>query len=1174
MKSMLKYIAFCVCFPLAVFSQSQTDYVLAFRTLELRLQKGDYRAIKEVGDFLDDQRVYIDLQGQQMTLHTKAWEILGHYLLLQPSTFNLTSMVTRQAFLQFYYRHEKGWKFSEFLQVFYLHPIDGLPYQYRLINAQAYSKADKQALFRHYRREFLQAVELELYAQIPEMLERIAQLKVPQGFLLLRRCLQDRYWKISPTNTFALRLYEATCYALRHYQNLGAAQMILKTIKDEKTYLQGAVEALSYITNIHLEAMKVSFDKAVPTYQKLINQHKTIGKLRETGYRQLFDYERYHFKNAVDYYGKILNKSYGYFWVRYNALQDLKQQHDPKVLWYLAAQVFQQKGKARYNWQIDTSPLSLITALTGIEVLIPDEEGKWTTQLEGKTARLNFVRYWQVHYQDYRWNEATGKFINTKEKVKENPQSERFRRNFKKLHQRDQRLAKAGLAALANEQPLEALQTLPAKKLVIFPQGYQLPLYPYLSLDVLIRLRNYCENQDLDYLPYLKEIKAKGQRLGARLGTQKRIQLEEALYQSLTLKNVTALEHWAILSENNSWRLGYSLGRVLRRFYTNKRDSLFHNQAYVKLFLKKMGWFAKLRPKGLGVLYREFLGKLSEQEQQKLAEIQDQLQNKPENTQAEPKVRGFLEDQQGLALTIAQIRQQPILKLHPALNRFVKKPHAKHWQKLNGIKVQHPDDFRAVVTQLKQFKNPEKIQWLLSWLKFQKSLVSVPFLMQIIDDQRIIGKHRGYRQYIPLTVSDEVVFILEKIYRHSFIDAKDFYRAKPRNVYRFSKNTLPWKQMWAKHKMRYRDWEVDFFALKIKNLVKLSPLKINTLNNILLSPFFEARQHRLKVLKALSRVHPQSDLAYLQWRLPITIKELKYFEQGLQYPKLLKRLIPLIKAESDTILKWVEQVMYKLSKTTQGKLYFELGQSTELWQWLKPTHLDTLRVRVIEHLQNFKRSLPQDVTRREVKATIFLLTHQHLSLKEQLMKIKQIKDQRLRSETLSQLVFMVRYDGVPDLLDNAERLKKIAPNYDLIYTRIRHHLLYNLGLPLGNNFEQNVSVKRDLRGLSESDFFDQYIIKWFPKLIPAIQDRDVKHLLNILENTVGIPLVGVGQEDRRLYALLRFFELSFENRLGFPPNMHNVQRWNDQISVKVWQQKWAQFIRQIPFKTEKNQEKY
>ncbi|OJJ16063.1 hypothetical protein BKI52_35425 [marine bacterium AO1-C] len=1174
MKLGFKYIIFCCCIPLGLFGQPQVDYVTAFRALELRLQKGDQQALKEVGDFLDDQRSYPRRQGQPITLHIKAFELLKDYLLLQTQEFELTSTTTRKAFLQFYYQHEKTWQFSEFLQVFYLNPIDALPYQYRLIRAQTYSKANKQAIFRHYRREFLQAIELKLYDQVPEILERIAQLRVPQGFLLLRRCLQGKYWKISATNTFALRLYEAACYAMRHYQNLGAAQMILKTIKEEKTYLQGAIEALSYITNIHLEALKIPFDKSVSAYQRFIREHRTIEGLRKAGYRQLFDYEPFHFKNKADYYGKILNKSYAYFWIRYNALQDLKRLQNPKILWYLAAQVFQQKGKVRYNWQIDTQPLSLMRDLTGIEVLIPNEEGEWTTQLEDKTARINFVRYWQTHYQNYRWDESTKKFINTKEQVKENPQSERFRRNFKKLHNRDQRIAMVALQNLANEQPLDALQALPEKKLIIFPQSYQLPLYPYLSLEVLIRLRNYCESNDLAYAAYLKEMEEKGQKLATSMTTKKRIELEEVLYQHLTLKNVTALEHWAIISENKSWRLGYSLGRVLQRFYANSRDSLFQNANHLKLFVRKIGWFAKLRPKGLSKLYKSFLGSLDKEEQQRLTEILTQKQNKKEGHKDELQKGGILKEQRQLELIIAQINQQPILKLHTALNRFVKNPHAKHWQKLNGVKVYHPDDFREVVQQIKQFSNPEKIQWLLSWLKFQKSLASVPFLMQIIDDQRVIGKHRGYRQYIPLTVSDEVVFILEQIYKHSFIDAKDFYRAKPRNVYRFSKNTLPWKRMWAKHKEHYRDWEADFFTLKIKSLTKQPQLKINTLNNILLSPFFQTKEHHLKVLQALAKVQPRSDLAYLQWSLSVEPKDLKYFAQGVQYPALLKRLIPLVNAPTDSILIFVDKASQNLSEIAQGKLYFELGQTTELWQWLKQERFDTLRRGVIRQLQRFKANLSQDFTEREVDAVIFVLKYHPLPFEEKLVKVKQIKDQALKSEVLSQLVFMTRYSEVPTLLKNTERLKSLAPNYDVIHTRIRHHLLYNLGLPLENNFEQDLQVKRDLKTLSESDFFDRYIIKWFPGLVLAIQNREIEHLLSVLKKAIGVPLVGVGQEDRRLYALLRFFEINFRTSLGFPPNMYNAQNWSEQISVKIWQQKWEHFVRWIQNKTKTNEEKY
>lgn len=1160
---------------MALTSQPVTDYMTGFQMLEFRLQKGDKLALKEVGDFLDDHRTFLNREGQQITLHARAQKLLGYYTLLQPKELNGVSFTNRKEFLKFYYQREKQWQFSEFLQVFYVSSIDSLPYKYRLIAAQSYNEANKQALFRHYKREFLQTVKLELYAQVLEILERIAQLKTPQGFVLLRRCLLGRYWKISPNNTFALRLYEATCYALRHYQNLAAVQMILKAIKEEKTYLQGAIEALSYITNIHLKALKVPFNKATVTYGKLLNQHKTLAALREVGYKQLFDYEPFHFKSKADYYGKILNTSYGYFWVRYNALQDLKKIRDPKVLWYLAAQVFQQKGATRYNWQIDTNPMTLLRSLTKTEVLVPASSGTWTTELKDKTARLNFVRYWQEHYRDYRWDATLNRFVNTQEQVKGNPQSERFRRNFKKLHSRDQRIATAAFEKLANEQPLTALQSLPDQKFVIFPQSYRLPVYPYFSLEVLIRLRNYCEREGLNYLMYQKTIKEKAQGLVGRVATQERIELEDELYKSLNLNNITALEHWAIISENLSWRLGYSLGRVLQRFYSNYRDSLFQQPKHLKLFMHKCVWFAKLKPKGLGAKYLSFLGKLNAQEQLQVGKIRQQLESKekelPEDTEGD--VRRVQKDRQALKLMITQIGQRPIFGLHPAFTRFVKEPHAKHWQKLNGVKVTHPDDYRVVVEHIRKFKNPEKIQWLLSWLKYQKTPLSVPYLMQIVNDQRVIGKHQGYRQYIPLTVSDEVVFTLEQIYRHSFIDAKDFHRAKPRNIYRFSKNTLPWRQKWAQDKVNYLEWEADFFNQKLQMLANVPQLKINTVNNILLSPHFRADKHQSKVLEALVKVRPQSDLAYLQWRLPLKAKALKYLKNGLQYTALLKRLVVLLEARPDTVLGFLKKEGQKLSNMTQGKLYFELGQTTELWQWLK-SDSSGLNQQVINCLQAYKSSLESEYATNAVEARIFLLTLQGVFLKGVLKAIKKITNEPLKNEILMQLVLQIRYAQVPELLDNLTLLKNLAPNYDVIHTHIGHHLLYNLGLPLDVNFEKNLQARRDLKKLSEVDFFEKYIIKWYPGVVSAVEQKNWKYLQNVLKQASGAPLVGVGSEEKRLYALIRFLEISFKTKLGFPPNMYNVQNWSEQISIKSWQQKWLQFLSNKSFKTVKKLQKY
>ena len=1175
MKLALKLTLFCYLLPMALISQPTADYVTVFQMLELRLQKGDRLALKEVGDFLGDQRTYMNNEGQQTTLHTSAQQLLKHYTLLQSKELSEAPFINRKEFLKFYYQREKQWQFSEFLQVFYLSPIDALSYKYRLIAAQSYNETNKQAIFRHYKREFLQAIKFELYAQVPEILERIAQLKTPQGFVLLRRCLLGRYWKVTLNNTFALRLYEATCYALRHYQNLAAAQMILKAIKEEKTYLQGAIEALSYITNIHLKALKVPFNKATVTYGRLLNQHKTLAALRDVGYKQLFDYEPFHFKSKADYYGKILNTSYGYFWVRYNALQDLKKIRDPKVLWYLAAQVFQQKGATRYNWQIDTNPMNLLRSLTRAEVLVPNINGTWTTELKDKTARLNFVRYWQEHYKDYRWDATLNRFVNTQEEIKENPQSERFRREFKKLHSRDQRVATAAFEKLANEQPLIALQSLPEQKFVIFPQSYRLPVYPYLSLEVLIRLRNYCESEGLTYLMHQKTIKEKATDLNERVTTQKRIELENELYKSLNLNNITALEHWAILSENLSWRLGYSLGRVLQRFYSNYRDSLFQQPKHLKLFMNKCVWFAKLRPKGLGAKYLSFLGNISTPEQQQLDKIRQEIENKEKELPkgSEGDVRSVQKDRQDLKLIIAQIGRQPIFGLHSAFTRFVKEPHAKYWQKLNGVKVTHPDDYRVVVEHIRKFRNPEKIQWLLSWLKFQKAPVSVPYLMQIVNDQRVIGKHQGYKQYIPLTVSDEVVFTLEQIYRHSFIDAKDFHRAKPRNIYRFSKNTLPWRKKWAKDQVRYIEWEGDFFAQKLQTLVDVPQLKINTVNNILLSPHFRADEQQFKVLEGLVKVHPQSDLAYLQWRLPLRAKDLKYFRNGFQYPALLKRLVVLLEARPDTVLSFLKKEVQKLSNVTQGKLFFELGQTTELWHWLK-NDTSGFNQQVINCLQAYKLSLDSEYATNEVEANCFLLTLQDLPLKALLKAIKKITNEPLKNEILIQLVLQIRYAQVPELLDNLTLLKNLAPNYDVIHTRIGHHLRYNLGLPLDANFEKNLQARRDFKKLSEVDFFKKYIIKWYPGLISAVEQKKWVYLHNALKQSSGVPLVGVGSEETRLYALIRFLEISFNTKLGFPPNMYSAQNWSEQIAIKSWQQKWLQFLLNKSFKTVKKLQKY
>lgn len=1131
------------------------DYTATFQQLELRLQKGDKKALKDLGSLLNDHRTYQRIEGKSLTLHQKSIELLQQYTLITSQMFLFNPLTTRQAFLKFYYQQESQWKFSEFLQVFFLDSLYKQPYKYRLSIYRPLEMNNQQVLFKHYKREFLHVIDLQLYNQVPEILERIAQLKYAKSFLLLKQCIEGKYWKTFPTNTFAARLYEATCYALRHYASLESVHLILKVMQQEKTYHEGALEALSYITNIHPRSLSRDITNIVSAYQQLLTRYPNIDQLREYGYRQLFDYQKIHFQQPVDYYGTILNKSYTRFWIKYNAVQDLRKLHDARVLWYLAAQVFQQKGKLRYNWQADIDPLKILKEITGAEVEVPNAIGEWSSNLTDRVAKLNFVQYWQQHYKDYKWEEAKQQFVNRKVPITEGKHQADFDKYFKRLHRQDQKVALNAFQQLANYQAKSVLQALPKQKMIVFPQSYQLPIYPYLSLEVLIRLRDFCKQNALDYLPYQKEILIKLLPLEQRTTFKERLKSERLLLKSLTLQNITALEYWAIVRENSSWRLGYSLGNILSRFYASKKVELFRTPMYLRLYLKKCALFGKLRPQGLGAEYDALFRNLTLHEQQILDSLWDQEKDKD------------------VRLKIAQLSKKPLFKLHKGFTQFVLNPHARQWQKARKVEIFHPKDFQVIINQIKQLQHPEKIQWLLYWLKQQNSVESVPYLMELIDNQKIIGKHRGFKQPIPLTVSDEVVFILEQIYKHSFMDEKDFYKVKPKNLYRFSKNISYWKLKWSKQKQHYKHWAKDFFDRKLLNIQTKAQVGVNLLNNILLSTYYRDSTMRQVVLEALPKIHPVSDIIYLQWKSFITLAELKYFEKGFTYQLFLSNIIPSIQTSPTELLKFVQKVVMKLPEHSQGKLFYDLGRKTDLWHWLYTIPGSSLRSQVIVALQAYQNTQTDYRVRQEIKGRLILLRNEQLMLKEIVSKIKKLNDEVLQQETLHQLIFQTRYQHVLDLIDNIARLKSISKNPDAIHTKVRQHLKYNLGLPLDSN-QPWFLVKKEIQNTTQLGLFEKYLRNWYPDLIERTQALDYSYMIDVLRQARALPLVGVGRDDTRVYVLLCFFELTFQTHLGYPPNMYNAQSWDKKISIAQWKSAWISFLKSRMTITKKKKEKY
>ncbi len=112
------------------------------------------------------------------------------------------------------------------------------------------------------------------------------------------------------------------------------------------------------------------------------------------------------------------------------------------------------------------------------------------------------------------------------------------------------------------------------------------------SLPPLAELTAYCRVRGIDYLG-TPQLRAALDSLQTELPFAARYRLENRLIRSLTLDQVTALEYGTLLYQRSD-RLGYSSGRILDVFYSQRWQQLLATPKHLECYLKKSALFCRL----------------------------------------------------------------------------------------------------------------------------------------------------------------------------------------------------------------------------------------------------------------------------------------------------------------------------------------------------------------------------------------------------------------------------------------------------------------------------------------------------------------------------------------------------------------------------------------------------
>ena len=1131
-------------------AQQSINLQRTFTNLRTALIQGQKIALRDLGSLLDENQVIeIQLGGQSLNnrVGSIALQVLRDFTLFTPQEIEIGEQTTSLEFLDFYYKNEAQILFSELTKTFQIQAIEDTSLEYRLRKCQpSVFNNLPDALFREINSQIREDIGLSYYDQIPIYLEQISKLKTRQAQRFLLECLQGRHWG-EGRNPQEAKVYRSIILGLRNYPGLETTQAILQFLQDDRRSVLINPDLISFslsmVTNLHPAYPKSFQGDLQAFYDQFISKYTDYEVLKDLGYEESFDYSQANFEEAVDYFGKMLNDSYRLFWIKKHAVEDIIQLQHPKALMYLAAQLFQNRHKINEIWYQDLALVERIRELTQIDVEVKNAKGEWVRNPESDyTSRLNYLRYWLQHYDDYSWNDEVQVFENQVDSVLAPPD---FSKLLRKLYTTAESEGLRVFEQIA-QLPEVDFQTINFPPQVVrLGNRETLPSYPFYTLKVLNAWLIYCRKNQIS-IELNKELSTQINKLRQELSKTQRFQLENQIIANTTLEQIDALEYLAILTQNQIWYFNPSLSRIIQKSYLRRRKELFANPKYLKAYLKKSYLFGQLYIQGICKRYLENLGEISPIEKHQLELIYNQTKDK------------------NIKYQCAIILEKPLLK--PDFDV----------KSLEETEVKNALDFQRICNRIRNLRDIDKIKELFDLLTKNQSVEATPALISLLNQNQIVESKIYGQRVLNYTVGDYAVFLLEKIYKHSFVDEKDFYQHKSKDIFLFRKSTKEWKNHWQTQKNIYKSWEKQFFAQKIARLNTSATLSLNLINNISSSRFYNKDKHFRTILKALPKLRPLSDLKFLYLNHPLKWSDVaSLMEKSNQSESLIRILSYLENASEEdiqSILSLIQKQAGRLGNYQAGKFYFELFYQTSLRNWLKIQKNIIDPLTIVPKIKTYGYNLHAgQIEYYLCKRMEFILAHIGESVSAQIKSARQLKDEDDQSEALEEILLHVDYEGLGGLLQN--RLAYEQGPYPAILSGYLHRFVSeDLGIPenIGNN-SGLASVQQNYRKYPERDFYLQYLTDFYPNILNTDSSLNIPRVQEVLETDLVEDFAGIttGYRYWPILAVLRVLEIDFETKLGFQPNFLHPLAFYEKEDIRPRIAVWIAFLKEKQLNLEK-----
>lgn len=567
----LKYLIVCLLVwqNCNIFAQAPTGMDALWSELEEQIQRGNRRALRDLATFLDKPN-YADATRRT----------LMRYTFFTKNEINI-STASREDFLVFFYDNEDRLKFSEILKGFYRTPVEEQMLDSTLFNIRLNENTSKitpsvKLFFLSQKFDSLCQKKQEI-VDIQSVIDEISAIQTLESYDWLRRTLASE-----PFGQRYSDAYLSLCEGLKSDPSAESFQAIVQAIEHGLVRQELLSSAFLNLTNI-----AVSLRSA----RQLLDTFGSLDAVRAYGYDRSLTFKEAFFYEKVDYYGKILSTQNAPHWIQGNALHDLLATHNPRLLFFLAAQVrLKPTEKEKY--------IQLLEKLTHFTLHFQEPQTAAAHEDFEIEKWKNYVRWWAIHCEDFEWDNTTERFLSRIEMVARTEEVERL---VRRLGSQNDSVAIASFKQLTENDPSVVASMMEKFRPLLRSYNTHLPDINYPYLENMTLLTSFCRAHRISlYLPRI--VDSLWSILSETDSPSKRYSIENQIIETLSLKDVSAIEYNGLLCSSNL-EMSFSVSRILDIFYSKHWQNIISDDLALRLYLKKTALFERIGTAGTSSMY-------------------------------------------------------------------------------------------------------------------------------------------------------------------------------------------------------------------------------------------------------------------------------------------------------------------------------------------------------------------------------------------------------------------------------------------------------------------------------------------------------------------------------------------------------------------------------------------